>query len=187
MSKMFVDTAQDPNTWSEAYKTRTADWDQIFQNYDAAVDWPSAEFYPELIKQYPDAKVILTDRDPEAWYKSVNNSIMHFMKSKDMAVPGRAIELREMCKLMILNGVFEGRWEDQEFAMSKMVENSEHAKRIVPADQLLVLKATDGWGPLCKFLGVPVPDEAYPHSNKSADFGDKLADLKNKQDPEQSA
>ena len=40
----------------------------------------------------------------------------------------------------------------------------------VPADRLLVFRATDGWGPLCAFLGKPVPDVPYPHVNDNAEF-----------------
>ena len=40
----------------------------------------------------------------------------------------------------------------------------------VPADRLLVFRATDGWEPLCKFLDVPVPDVPYPRTNERAQF-----------------
>ncbi len=35
-------------------------------------------------------------------------------------------------------------------------------RQSVPKDQLLEYSVTDGWDPLCKFLGVPVPDVTYP-------------------------
>ncbi len=42
----------------------------------------------------------------------------------------------------------------------------------VPKDRLLVFQAKDGWGPLCEFLGVPVPEdgEPYPWVNDTAEF-----------------
>ena len=42
--------------------------------------------------------------------------------------------------------------------------------RLIPAERLLVYTVGDGWGPLCKFLSVPVPSEPYPSENSRADF-----------------
>jgi hypothetical protein len=40
-------------------------------------------------------------------------------------------------------------------------------KAYVPQDRLLVYKVSDGWWPLCAFLGVPVPSSTFPYENKS--------------------
>ena len=50
-------------------------WAEIFEEFDAAVDWPAAAYYEELADHYPKAKIILSVRDPEAWYESVNETI----------------------------------------------------------------------------------------------------------------
>lgn len=36
---------------------------------------------------------------------------------------------------------------------------------LVPPDRLLEWDISDGWEPLCKFLGKPVPDVPFPHAN----------------------
>ena len=41
----------------------------------AVTDTPCNLFAPELLNAYPNAKVILTTREVEAWFKSVLNSI----------------------------------------------------------------------------------------------------------------
>jgi hypothetical protein len=56
-------------------------WDEIFDGYTAAVDWPACQFYRELMQRYPDAKVILTVRDSEKWYQSIINTV-YFMQSR---------------------------------------------------------------------------------------------------------
>ena len=58
-------------------KKRTGDWDRLFKprNYKACVDWPTSRYYKDLLKKYPNAKVILTVRDPEKWYQSVYDTI----------------------------------------------------------------------------------------------------------------
>jgi len=40
----------------------------------------------------------------------------------------------------------------------------------VPPERLVDYTAGDGWEPLCKALGVPVPDAPFPHVNSTADF-----------------
>ncbi|EQD60929.1 hypothetical protein B2A_03430, partial [mine drainage metagenome] len=35
----------------------------------------------------------------------------------------------------------------------------------LPSDRLLVYSPSEGWEPLCAFLGVPVPGEPFPRVN----------------------
>src|SRR5205807_741551 len=52
--------------WRAAYDGN-ADWDRIFDGFESTVDWPGGFFYRELMDRYPEAKVLLSVRDPEAW------------------------------------------------------------------------------------------------------------------------
>src|SRR5690242_7699355 len=61
--------------WEAATQGKPIDWDQIFANYQATVDWPGCTFYADLMARYPDAKVLLSVRDPETWYESVMSTI----------------------------------------------------------------------------------------------------------------
>src|ERR671912_2545704 len=61
--------------WISAWRREPADWDGVLGGYGAAVDWPACTFYEELMERHPDAKVILSVRDPELWYESVRNTI----------------------------------------------------------------------------------------------------------------
>ena len=47
--------------------------------------------------------------------------------------------------------------------------NKDVIARIAP-ENLLIYDVKDGWGPLCAFLGVPVPDEPFPRLNDKAAF-----------------
>ena len=40
----------------------------------------------------------------------------------------------------------------------------------IPAERLLVFDVAEGWGPLCEFLDVPVPDAPFPRVNGASDF-----------------
>merc|ERR1712156_561289 len=44
----------------------------LLDGYSAAVDWPANYWYRELADIYPGAKVVLTVREPHAWYRSVS-------------------------------------------------------------------------------------------------------------------
>lgn len=39
---------------------------------------------------------------------------------------------------------------------------------MVPPEKLLVMSYSEGWEPLCKFLGKPVPNEPLPRANDAA-------------------
>jgi hypothetical protein len=78
--------------WISAWRGDPADWDGVLGEYEAAVDWPACTFYEELMKRHPDAKVILSVREPERWYESVRNTIyeverLRGVKAISIAVP----------------------------------------------------------------------------------------------------
>ncbi|KAK0763959.1 hypothetical protein N5P37_003350 [Trichoderma harzianum] len=173
MEKLILDPSQDPEAFEAAYHTRTADWDKIFANYDAAVDWPSAEFWPELLKQYPDAKVILTVRDPNDWYASVGKTIKEWPMDSTIRWPERMLKTRAMARVIVKEGALKD-YTDKNLMISKFKENIERAKATVPDNQLLIFRPSEGWGPLCRFLGIPEPEAEFPRCNRREDFVDRL-------------
>ena len=61
--------------WDAAARGEPVDWEALFRGYQATVDWPGCNFYQEYIRLYPEAKVILTLRDPDRWYDSARQTI----------------------------------------------------------------------------------------------------------------
>ena len=61
--------------WVAATEGKPVDWQDFLKDYQATVDWPACAFYTELMHIYPDAKVLLTVRNPESWYESVSSTI----------------------------------------------------------------------------------------------------------------
>jgi sulfotransferase family protein len=150
------------------------DWDAVFAGYESTVDWPGVSFWRELVARYPDAKVLLTVRDPERWYASVRDSLLPTVQDAEIAamietIPGVA-EGRRLALDLIYEREFGGRVEDPEHAMRVYAEHNAAVRREVPADRLLVYRVGDGWEPLCAFLGVPVPEVPFPHLNDGASF-----------------
>src|SRR4051794_16666963 len=83
MVEVLGDPTQVP-AWIDACEGRPVDWAQMLAPYRAIVDWPGGSFWPELTAAYPDALVLLSFRDPEAWYKSASNTIFVGITSGEM-------------------------------------------------------------------------------------------------------
>ena len=160
--------------WDAAARGEPVDWEALFQGYQATVDWPGCNFFEEFMRRYPDAKVILTVRDPERWYDSAQQTIYHvrhaFPRWVRLFVP-RTRHFTRMLDRLVWDGMFHGRFEDKPFAIDVFNRFNEQVRRVVPPDRLLVYQVQEGWGPLCSFLGVPVPaGKPFPHVNDSVEF-----------------
>lgn len=156
--------------WLELAEGGERDWPGTFSGYQAAVDWPASAFWRELVDFYPEAKVVLTVRDPDRWYDSIDKTLY-----------AQYLQLREqntlfarMVQPMIWDGIFGGRF-DRESATERFRRHVAEVTEAVAAQRLLVFKTGEGWGPLCEFLGVPVPAEEFPRSNDSTSFQERIA------------
>jgi hypothetical protein len=77
---------------------------------------------------------------------------------------------------MIERTLFQGCVQDQQLVIDVFNQHLEEVKNSVPDDRLLVYKVSEGWQPLCDFLGVPVPERPFPRSNKRTNFATDLRD-----------
>jgi hypothetical protein len=80
-----------------------------------------------------------------------------------------------MVRKLIVENTFGGDIDDRAHAISVFNEHNETVKRLIPPDRLLVFRASDGWEPLCRFLGVPVPSVPYPRVNTTEEFQQHFA------------
>ena len=176
--------------WEAAWRREPVDWDRFFENYEATVDWPGCTFYEDLIHTYPDAKVLLSVRDPERWYESTRNTIYEITKITagsrlsrlifafaGIFVPG-VFKMGRMGNEIIWKGTFDGNFEDREHAMEIFNRHNEAVKRLVPPEKLLVYEVKEGWGPLCDFLGVAQPDKPFPRLNDTAEMRRRIQGVK---------
>lgn len=65
---------------------------------------------------------------------------------------------------------FQGKFEDKQYAIGIFNQHIEEVKRFVPPERLLVYQVKEGWEPLCRFLGVSIPDKPFPHLNERGTF-----------------
>jgi hypothetical protein len=167
--KEVIDHPEFAPLWMDAADGRP-DWAKIFDGYRATVDAPGCYFWREIRQAYPDAKVILTERDPEKWFESVNSTVFSPMWKETTA----KMSLGPFFKKLTFDQYGE-RYTDRDFMIGKYVAYMDEVRRDVPKDRLLVYRTGDDWGPLCEFLGAPVPDTAYPKTNSRAEMEAMLA------------
>jgi len=142
-------------------------WTALYAGYRSAVDWPTAHYWRELAAAYPAARIILTMRDPDAWHRSVVSTIAPSMgPDNDPASFGRKV-LGEQ--------VFGGRVLDRDHAVAVYEAHVAAVKSEIPPERLLVYEVSQGWGPLCRHLRVPVPAEPFPLTNTTGEFQARMA------------
>ena len=168
--------------WEAAWRSEPVDWDKVLGDYEATVDWPACTFYEELLRRHPDAKILLSVRDPERWYESTRNTIYELSKIiagswlsrvifafVGLFVPG-VFEIGRMDNEIIWQGTFDGKFEDKRHAIEVFNRHNEEVRRRVPREHLLVYEVREGWGPLCEFLDVEEPDQPFPRLNDAAEM-----------------
>jgi hypothetical protein len=166
MQELFPHREQAP-TWQAAYRGEAIDWPRFLADYQACVDWPACTFYRELMEAFPNAKVLLSVRDPERWYESARETIYTLHEITPQWLRWVAPPLRAILGTAkpVWDKVFDGRFRDKAHAIAVFEAHVAEVKRVVPPERLLVYEVTQGWEPLCEFLGVPVPDEPFPRLN----------------------
>ena len=147
------------------------DWAAIYKGYESAVDWPTAGFFRELNAAYPSAKFVLTHRSPESWLASFSETIYKLLQ---VPVPPQMQDWLKMGIGVITKTGFP-LGLDQAGLLKAFNAHIAAVKATIPPERLLVYQVKDGWGPLCDFLGVPVPDEPFPRTNDRAEFWDRIA------------
>ena len=156
--------------WDQAAEGQPVDWDALLGSYRSAVDWPVCAFYCELAERYPQAKVILTVRDPQHWHQSAMDTIFGTMVNPPpISDPVVQAQVR-MARKLIVDKTFGGRVQDREHAIVVYERHNEAVKRAIPPERLLVYEVAQGWEPLCRFLGCPVPETPFPQANSTDEF-----------------
>ena len=155
-------------SWLRYARTGEVDWDELFAGIGSGVDYPVSCVWEELAAHFPDAKVVLTVRDPQQWWASTASTIYGFRTAfpawLQRAVPMTG-DFVEMVDRLVWDGLFDGRFMDRDHAVAVFNRHIEHVRASCAPDRLLVFDVADGWEPLCSFLGVPVPSHPFPHLN----------------------
>lgn len=182
-----IDTIDDVDYWAKieqasegtfktlpTYHGDPVNWDALFGHYDVVTDVASF-FSEQLIAAYPDAKVVLTERNFEKWRPSVDGTIFVTFDTwfsvflRRIAEPLVGIN-RMHSSWKMIRGFFQGDTMDEcrSNMRRRFDEHNALVRKLVPPERLLEYKVGDGWEPLCEFLGKPVPDVPFPWNNEAA-------------------
>jgi hypothetical protein len=160
--------------WAAATRGETPDWETLFGNYRSTVDWPGCAFWRDLAKKNPEAKILLSYRDSDAWYDSFHQTIYQAMLRESPPEPTWIAEHFKMTRELVLEQALGGRPDDRAHAIRCYEEHNEAVRNEFPADRLILHEVGDGWKPLCDGLGLPIPDEPYPRTNSTKEFSDRM-------------
>jgi hypothetical protein len=160
-------------------------WEDIFEGFESTVDWPGGFFYREILEAYPDAKVLLSVRGPEAWELSMRETVWefrhgdtlmpHVAQARARVDPEWSEYIRMLDRLLWQDqGVLADSHHNRQALMDAFHRHNEAVRQNVPADRLLVWDVKEGWGPLCEFLEVDVPDQPVPNINDKQTFIDRV-------------
>ncbi|CAK9036801.1 unnamed protein product [Durusdinium trenchii] len=154
-------------------------------NVTALVDIPWSAYGVELHEKYPNAKIILTVRDKHSWFQSYWE---HFRWGAILPPPPfPSFPITQPFPLTVLYQPFVQYWrlvsqrlqctaitsfpprmlsrKDKQDCLDGFEMHIERLKNAVPLESLLIYNIREGWDPLCRFLGVPVPDFPFPRED----------------------
>lgn len=140
--------------------------------YVMATDPPVLWLVPELLEVFPDAIVIVTMRDKKSWAVSMAG-IIDLIKIDTMEILFFWVKsLRwgpTLWRLFTTTHVELHNKEqiaDEKVLLECWNDHMAWLEKHVPKQKLFFYDVKDGWEPLCKILGVPVPEDVpFPRLN----------------------
>jgi hypothetical protein len=164
--------------WKPVADGAAVDWQEIFAGWQATVDWPACSRWREVCAAFPDAAVLLNYRDFDGFYRSCERTIWAVRQAAragtlgprpDGLVPPAAF--RHVIETLIWQQDFQDRFEDRAWVERMYDERIAAIRSEISVDRLTEWRlGHDGWEPLARALGVPVPDEPFPHLHDTDEF-----------------
>ena len=165
MHEVFLNPAH-ATVWEAAWDGNQPDWRAFLRGYSATLDGPACLYWREIADSFPDAKVLLLTRDPDSWYDSAYSTVYQVAKGS-LAAAEPALK---MIRRTFFQGYFDDRFEDRDYAIATYSQYCQEVRESVMPDRLLEYQVTEGWSPLCEFLGCDVPTDPFPMKNTKEAF-----------------
>lgn len=175
MEEVDATSPRDVGLWMAAAQGK-ADWSVNYSGFSAAADWPTAAFSRELFAAFPNAKFILTVRETESWYKSFSETIYPLIEAE----PKTPEEMRPFLRMVsaVVHKTGFRIPSSKEEIIAAYERHNRSVQELIPASSLLVFNVRQGWEPLCRYLGVNVPDTEFPKTNNTQAFWDSVQSVK---------
>ena len=158
------------NFWSKVLEKQNADWQEFFQPHNSTVEWPAVSFLSQILAAFPEAKLVLTLRDPDDWYESAADTIFDALEiSLHNPNPDQQDQAR-FARRLILRRVFSNKYKDNDFVLGIYKRQISSAIEQVPREPLLLYCISEGWESLCAFMEIEPPGKPLPWVNKRAEF-----------------
>ena len=156
--------------WVAMVEGRPVDWDAAFAGFTSQVDWPGAHAWRQLAAHFPAAKVVLSVREPESWWRSFSDTIAKALAGAPPDAPPHVHRMVAAARRFVAEQTFGGALDDKDRAITALHRRTEEVRAAIPAERLLVFDVAQGWEPLCRFLGVAVPEGPFPRVNSTEQF-----------------
>lgn len=190
MMNASVENPPDCLCWMDAFAAKyegkgkfgRKEWDALLGDCMAVCDWPAIAFAEELIDTYPEAKVILSTRDVDSWHASVMKTVDWRANDPELKALSKvdwAASLYHPMLRSLWDYFFYGDFE--KYGKQRYRDHYKEVRDLVPPEKLLEYKISQGWEPLCKFLGHPIPETPFPRSNDTDAFVDRCKTSNRKQ------
>lgn len=166
----------------------SVEFDEFYKNLgnnaQSAVDWPTSFYWAELAEYYPNMKMILGVRDKQKWHRSCLFALNLYFYNPLLRILAalHLVDIISFCAFQLIPksveefGGIDVFYHDQQKVFDRIDERIEIMKTDPRyKDRVLIFKVTDGWEPLCTFLGVDVPkDKPFPRSNDAKAFSKNI-------------
>ncbi len=156
--------------WRDFAAGMHRDWDRLYDGFRSAVDFPTAAYWRDLFEHYPDARFILTTRDPDRWYDSATASVLKLLAERDQITDPHHSEILEFSEQIVGQEYFHGRGPDRDYMLDRFRRHETNVRERIPPEQLLVYRVSEGWSRLCSFLDVQIPETPFPFANKLDEY-----------------
>lgn len=151
--------------WLRVVQGAPPEWPELLHGYHSTLDWPSMAYWPELHAAFPNALVLLSTRDADEWWQSAQATVLQSAPTADTAKTPW-----EQLILELFSRKFVGRFPTRTQAMRAYNAHNKLVRATVSPSKLLEWTPLDGWLPLCRALGVSIPNKPFPHLNTTAEY-----------------
>lgn len=161
--------------WKDVAAGKTMDVADLFTSYRAQVDFPGAHVWRQSAARFPKAKVLHSVRPAENWYASYSQTIGKLNSNhRSLDLPKHVHDMIDVAEELFTRRTLGGDPTDRAACIAAFRARQAEVEATIPPERLLVFDVTQGWAPLCAFLGVPVPDQPFPRRNDAAAYWDDL-------------